>query len=55
VDDDALILQMLGDILRFHGYTVGTAPDGETGLEAAGRERPSLILLDVMIPGMDTA
>src|SRR5512145_416887 len=53
VDDDSLILQMLGDILRFHGYTVVTAPDGETGLEAAGRERPSLILLDVMMPGMD--
>jgi CheY-like chemotaxis protein len=53
VDDDPLIRQMLGDILRFHGYTVETAPDGETGLEAAGRERPSLILLDVMMPGID--
>jgi CheY-like chemotaxis protein len=53
VDDDPLIRQMLGDILRFHGYTVETAPDGETGLEAAGRERPNLILLDVMMPGID--
>jgi DNA-binding response OmpR family regulator len=53
VDDDPLILQMLADILRFHGYTVVTAPDGETGLEAAGRERPNLILLDVMMPGID--
>ena len=42
VDDDPLILQMLGDILRFRGYTVVTAPDGETGLEAAGRERPRM-------------
>jgi DNA-binding response OmpR family regulator len=53
VDDDPLISQMLGDILRFHGYTVVTAPDGETGLEAAVRERPDLILLDVMMPGID--
>ena len=53
VDDDPLILQMLADILRFHGFTVVTAPDGEAGLEAAGRERPNLILLDVMMPGID--
>ena len=53
VDDDPLIRQMLGDILRFHGYVVVTAPDGETGLQAARRERPDLILLDVMMPGMD--
>lgn len=53
VDDDPLILQMFGDILRFHGYTVVTAPDGEAGLEAAGRERPNIIFLDVMMPGID--
>jgi CheY-like chemotaxis protein len=53
VDDDALILQMLGDVLRLRGYTVVTAPDGEAGLEAAARERPDLILLDVMMPGID--
>jgi CheY-like chemotaxis protein len=53
VDDDPLIRQMLGDILRFHGYAVETAPDGEAGLEAVGRDRPSLILLDVMMPGID--
>jgi DNA-binding response OmpR family regulator len=53
VDDDPLILQMVGDILRIHGYTVVTAPDGEAGLEAAARERPDLVLLDVMMPGID--
>ena len=53
VDDDPLILQMVGDILRIRGYMVVTAPDGETGLEAAARERPDLILLDVMMPGID--
>ena len=53
VDDDPLILQMLGDILRFRGYTVVTAPDGETALDTASRERPDLVLLDVMMPGID--
>lgn len=53
VDDDPLIRQMLGDILRFHNYVVITAPDGEAGLETALRDRPDLILLDVMMPGMD--
>lgn len=53
VDDDPLILQMLADILRFRGFTVETAPDGEAGLEAAGRLQPDLILLDVMMPGID--
>jgi CheY-like chemotaxis protein len=44
---------MLGDILRLRGYTIVTASDGETGLNAAARERPDLILLDVMMPGID--
>jgi CheY-like chemotaxis protein len=53
VDDDPVILQMNGDILRFHGYTVLMALDGPTALEITSRERPALILLDIMMPGMD--
>jgi CheY-like chemotaxis protein len=53
VDDDPLILQLNGDILRFHGYTVLTALDGPTALESAAREQPALILLDIMMPEMD--
>jgi len=53
VDDDPLILQLNGDILRFHGYKVLSALDGSSALEIAGRERPALILLDIMMPGMD--
>jgi CheY-like chemotaxis protein/Zn ribbon nucleic-acid-binding protein len=53
VDDDPLIREMLGDILRFRGYSVATAADGEVGLEAVTRDRPDLILLDVMMPGLD--
>jgi len=53
VDDDPLILQMNGDILRFHGYKVLIALDGPSALEIAARERPALVLLDIMMPGMD--
>lgn len=53
VDDDPLTIQLIGDILRFRGYTVLTASDGATGLEAAVRQRPSLVLLDIMMPGID--
>jgi CheY-like chemotaxis protein len=53
VDDDPLILQMLGDVLRLRGYNVLTATDGEAGLDAAMLEHPDLILLDVMMPGID--
>jgi CheY-like chemotaxis protein len=53
VDDDPLILQLNGDTLRFHGYKVLTALDGPSALEIAARERPALVLLDIMMPGMD--
>jgi len=53
VDDDPLILQLNGDILKFHGYKVLNALDGPAALEVAARERPALILLDIMMPGMD--
>jgi CheY-like chemotaxis protein len=53
VDDDPLIRQMFGDILRFRGYGVLEAADGETALQTAARELPDLILLDIMMPGID--
>ena len=53
VDDEPDILELVGYHLRREGYTVFTAPDGEQGIEIAVRETPSLIILDVMMPGMD--
>lgn len=53
VNDAPLTRQMIGDILRAEGYTVVMAPDGETGLGAVTRERPDLVLLDIMMPGLD--
>lgn len=53
VDDDPLVTRMYRDLLEHNLFMVLTAPDGPTGLEVAARERPSLILLDIMMPGID--
>ena len=51
VDDDPEIVSMVSLRLGKRGYRVITASDGHEALEAARRERPALIVLDVMMPG----
>jgi DNA-binding response OmpR family regulator len=51
VDDDPEIVTMLSLRLGRRGYDVKTASDGHRAVEIARRERPDLILLDVMMPG----
>jgi CheY-like chemotaxis protein len=51
VDDDPEIVSMLQTRLGARGYTVSTASDGHRALELAKRERPDVVLLDVMMPG----
>ncbi len=53
VDDVPHNLQVLGEILDVAGYEVAAALGGYQALEAVERERPDLILLDVMMPGLD--
>lgn len=54
VEDDATIRTLLGMALQGAGYAdVTMAGRGDDGLEAATRERPDLVLLDVMLPGLD--
>lgn len=53
VDDEPDILEFVGYNLKKEGYKVLSAGNGEDGLKIAKRERPDLILLDVMMPGMD--
>ena len=50
-EDDIRLVARAG--LRADGMTVVTAASGAAGVEAARRERPDAILLDVMMPGMD--
>lgn len=53
VEDDPAILLGIEKNLAFEGYEVVKARDGEEGLEAAFRERPDLIVLDLMLPKMN--
>ena len=52
VEDDPAILRGLSDNLRFEGYDVVTATDGETGYRLHQERKPDLILLDLMLPRM---
>ena len=53
VDDDRDIVQVLRGYLEQSGYQVLEANDGETGLHMLRRERPDLVILDLMLPGRD--
>jgi DNA-binding response OmpR family regulator len=53
VDDEPEILEICRDYLKASGYDVVTAKDGAQGLSAFRRERPDLIVLDLMMPEMD--
>lgn len=53
VDDEDDIREFLSYTLRKEGFTVHTANDGNTGIKKALEEKPHLILLDVMMPGID--
>ena len=52
VDDDKGLVRMVKSSLSAQGYDVMTAWTGEVGLHLAKREKPDLILLDVILPGM---
>ena len=53
VDDDPNVVALARGYLERDGYRVSEAGDGLRGLELARRERPRLIVLDLMLPGMD--
>ena len=53
VDDEKATLSMLSLLLNAYGYTVLTAENGESGLEIFRNERPSIVLTDIKMPGMD--
>lgn len=53
IDDDVELCSMLTEYLGKNGFRVKTAHRGDAGLTAAQQRSWSLILLDVMLPGMD--
>ena len=53
VDDEPDILEIIGYNLSAEGYEIITAEDGIKAIKKAKKERPQLIIMDVMMPGMD--
>jgi two-component system response regulator MtrA len=53
VDDDPALAEMLGIVLRGEGFETAFVADGDAALGAFRRERPDIVLLDLMLPGTD--
>lgn len=53
VEDETLMLKTLVSTLNYHGFDTLEAQDGEQGLELALKEKPDLILLDIIMPKID--
>jgi two-component system response regulator MprA len=53
VDDDAAVRDSLARTLRFEGYQVDTACDGQQALDAVRAGEPDAMILDVSMPGLD--
>ena len=53
IDDEEPVRRMLSLVLEKCGYQVATADNGRTGVVRAFTERPDLILVDLMMPGLD--
>ncbi|MFF0772894.1 response regulator transcription factor [Nonomuraea wenchangensis] len=53
VDDEPNIRDLLSEALELNGFAVRTAACGRQALEAVARERPDLLVLDVMLPDLD--
>jgi CheY-like chemotaxis protein len=53
IDDDPLALDLMRRWLSRLGYSIITAESGEAGLDLAREHKPSVIILDVLMPGID--
>ncbi len=53
IEDNPLNMELAVDLLELGGYEVLTAATAEEGIELAQKEIPSLILMDISLPGID--
>ena len=53
VDDDPTVREVVVSYLKADQYDVREAADGETALAMIGGDRPDLVVLDLMLPGVD--
>ena len=53
IDDDPVMVRLASNLLKNDGYEVIQAYNGKEGLRKAQEEKPHLVLLDVLMPGID--
>jgi len=53
IEDDKFLRELISQKLLHEGYGIAEATDGEKGLEAVEKEKPDLVLLDLILPGVD--
>jgi CheY-like chemotaxis protein len=53
IDDDAMMTDLIKEILIDDGHDVHIANDGHTGVRMAGEVKPDLVLMDITMPGLD--
>ena len=53
VDDEPKVVRLARDYLEKNGFRVAMAADGQTALATARREKPDLVILDLMLPNID--
>jgi len=53
VEDIPNVLELLSVTLRFKGYPVVTATNGQEALDQIGKEKPALVITDILMPKMD--
>lgn len=53
VEDDKFLRELIAEKLESEGYKTSEAIDGEEGMKKITKEKPDLVLLDLILPGID--
>lgn len=53
VEDDKFLRELITQKISQEGYDISEAVDGEKGIETIKKEKPDLVLLDLILPGID--
>lgn len=53
IDDSATVAYGMGKLLERQGFKVTVANDGQTGFDCALKDKPDVIVMDLIMPGMD--
>ena len=53
IEDDRFLRELISQKLLKEGYDIAEAVDGEGGIESVKIEKPDLVLLDLILPGID--